>query len=170
MATTTHLTFAEFEQLPDTESIRELMDGEVIEVPPAKKPHMRVALNIYNRALKVVDSARVWTETGYQMSERHYLIPDVSVSYPDQPEDNDYAQGAPLLAIEIASRGNTAEQLDRKVNLYLRHGAREVWVVYPLTRSMMVFRPDNAERITGRYESTAVPGLAIDIAEILTPQ
>jgi Uma2 family endonuclease len=132
---------------------------------------MAVAQRIYRLMLEVIDFSRVWIELGYQLSNHDYIIPDVSVSFPDQGESNEYPQGAPMLAIDAASRGNTAEQLDREVTLYLRHGAREVWVVYPATRSMMVFRPDGAaERVTGRYESSIAAGLAIDIAEILTPQ
>ena len=34
--------------------------------------------------------------------------------WPDQPELNEYVQGSPMIAIEIASRGNTAEEIERK--------------------------------------------------------
>jgi Uma2 family endonuclease len=37
---------------------------------------------------------------------------------------------APLLiAIEVASRGNTPDELEFKKELYLAHGDREVWIV-----------------------------------------
>ena len=40
-------------------------------------------------------------------------------------------EGAPALAIEVASESNTAAQLDLKMELYFAHGAEEVWIVYP---------------------------------------
>jgi len=43
---------------------------------------------------------------------------------------------------EIASRGNTAAELERKRLAYLAGGAAEVWIVYPETRSMQVSRQD----------------------------
>jgi len=61
--------------------------------------------------------------------------------------ENDWKQGAPMLAIEIASRGNTPEELERKRVLYLAHGAAEVWIIYPKTRTMLVSRQDGSQLI-----------------------
>lgn len=166
-ATIAGVTFAEFETLPDIAGKRQLLEGEVIDLPPAKLTHMAIVASIAKRLLQLFHEAQVWIEGGYRMGES-FLIPDVSVSHPDQPVDNDYLQGAPMLAIEVASAGNTAEQLDRKVELYLRHGAQEVWVVYPQTRSMIVFHSSGSvERVTGPWTSPAA-GLTIDIAELIT--
>jgi Uma2 family endonuclease len=57
-----------------------------------------------------------------------------------------------MLAVEIASRGNTPDEIDNKVAMYLEHGAAEVWIVYPSTRSMMVFKGGLALRIPGDAE------------------
>ena len=40
MASTTLLTFEELEQLPDEPGKMELLDGELIRLPPAKKRHI----------------------------------------------------------------------------------------------------------------------------------
>jgi Uma2 family endonuclease len=52
-----------------------------------------------------------------------------------------------MLAIEIASRGNTAEELESETARYLEQGAAEVWVLYPKTRTIMVSRKDSVLRI-----------------------
>ena len=49
--------------------------------------------------------------------------------------------GAPLIAIEVASRGNTPNELEFKKELYLAHGAREVWIVYDKTRTIEWYGP-----------------------------
>jgi len=167
MATVTGaVTFAEFEQLPDIPGKRELLNGEVIDLPPAKRIHIAIVVALANRLLHLLPENRVWVEGGYRIGEG-YLIPDVSVSHPDQPVDNDYLQRAPMLAIEVASGGNTPEQLDSKVTLYLQNGGQEVWVVYPKNRHMMVFHASGAiERVTGAWTSPAT-GLTFDIAELI---
>jgi Uma2 family endonuclease len=63
-----------------------------------------------------------------------------------------------MIAIEIASRGNTAEELEKKRLLYLEGGAAEVWLIYPQTRSMLVSRPDGNIAIgpDANYECAAI--------------
>jgi Uma2 family endonuclease len=81
----------------------------------------------------------VWIEMGYRIGEG-WFQPDVSISHPEQQVANDYYSGAPLLAIEILSPGNTAAQPDRKLALYFEDGAAEVWVVNPPHRTMTVYQ------------------------------
>ncbi len=52
---------------------------------------------------------------------------------------NEYPPGAPLIAIEVASPSNTAEELDIKIDQYLRHGSQAVWVVYPERQAIVRF-------------------------------
>jgi hypothetical protein len=46
-----------------------------------------------------------------------------------------------MVSIEVASRGNTPDDLHEKVNDCLVYGAAEVCVIYPKTRTMLVHRP-----------------------------
>jgi Uma2 family endonuclease len=141
------ITEEEFLNLPDRPGKRELLDGELIELPPAKHSHSVISKRFVRRLESILDDSRVWIETAFQLGKDRWLIPDISVSWPDQAVINDWFQGAPMLAIEIASRGNTAEEIDRKAGLYLESGAAEVWVVYPKTDGMVVFRADSTSRI-----------------------
>ena len=133
MSAITQLTAEEFLNLPETPGKQELLDGELISLPPARHGHNEIARAFQELLLTVLDKSRVWFFEGYQL-KRGWLIPDVSVSWPGQPVSG-WFQGAPMIAIEIVSRGNTAEEIDRKVNAYLQEGAAEVWVVYPATRA-----------------------------------
>jgi Uma2 family endonuclease len=152
MSVSTLLTEEEFLNLPETPCKQELLDGELIELPPAKRSHSQIVKRFVRLLETVLDETRVWSETGYRLGPRRWLTPDVSVSWPDQPVENDYFQSSPMVAIEIASRGNTAENLDRKVSAYLETGAEEIWVVYPKTRSMVVFRKDSTQRVPADAE------------------
>ena len=44
--------------------------------------------------------------------------------------------------MEIVSPSDTAGELEMKVSDYLRNGSRSVWVVYPDSQRVQVFRPD----------------------------
>jgi Uma2 family endonuclease len=155
-STRTTLTIDEFLELPWPEAgKRELLRGELIDLPPAKRKHNRIA----HRILKCLEAAvaaaglagEVLHEEGYQLGGRHWLVPDVSVTHPEQPGE-EYCEGAPLLAVEIISESNTARVIEAKVAEYFAHGAEEVWVLYPDDRHVWVYRSsETAELHTGCY-------------------
>lgn len=157
---------AEFELIPDTPGKQELLEGELIELPPSKSPHLRIVRAIYKLLLASAAEPRVFTEASYQMLPDGWLQPDVSVNWPDQHEANDYFQRAPMLAIEVISPGNKARDIDRKTTLYLKHGAAEVWIVYPDTRSILVHKKSAVEKVTGIYQCDLIPVL-VAVSEIV---
>jgi Uma2 family endonuclease len=141
------LSDAEFLRLPDIPGKRELLDGELIDSPPAKWYHSAIAKKLMHLLATALDESRVWIEIAYWLREVRWLIPDVSVSWPDQPTKSGWHKGSPMLAIEIASRGNTAAELESKTALYLEQGAAEVWVLYPKTQTIVVSRQHDIQRI-----------------------
>jgi len=118
MSAFTQLTEQEFLALPDTPGKRELLDGELITLPPAKRSHMQMAKRFARLLETGVDADRVWIEMSYKV--RGWLQPDVSVSWPEQDTENDWFKVAPMLAIEVVSRGNTAEEIDEAALAYSR--------------------------------------------------
>lgn len=162
MATTVApVSFAEFEALPDHPGKLELILGEVSAMPPAFLAHVLIAHRILRElnGLSPRGGAELFgfLECGYKIGE-NWLIPDVSVPHPDQ-ESAKYFEGAPMLAVEVVSESNSAEQLDRKIAIYLGSGAREVWVVYPATRSLWQYRKDGtAQRQTGPFDTAIFAG------------
>src|SRR5690348_5147906 len=82
MATSTGLlTFEEFERLPDEPGKLELLDGELIRLPPAKLKHMEIAIRLF----RILDGAKkagdAYIETGYKVGRNAWLLPDVSIAY-----------------------------------------------------------------------------------------
>ena len=147
-ATTTLMTFEQFEHLPDEPNKLELIDGELIRMPPAFTKHMRIVKCLHRMledALRILsgkglarDPGEVFSETGYLIGS-NWVTPDVSITNAGQREGK-YLEGAPALAVEVISKANTAEMMQRKVKLYLQNGSREVWVLYPRSESASVYR------------------------------
>lgn len=172
MGTTTLLTFEEFEQLPSEPGKTELLDGELIQLAPAKKKHVKTAHRLRDRLKTLLENAavseglgEVYVEMGYKFGPKSWLQPDVSVEHAGQPGD-DYLEGAPFLAIEVISESNTAEQMDRKIKMYLANGGREVWVVYPKTQCVWVYWAGHAQEFCGKLRSEIAGGLEIDLDQL----
>jgi Uma2 family endonuclease len=47
-------------------------------------------------------------------------------------------EGTPALAVEVVSPSNTAEDMAKKTQQYLRAGSHAVWIVYPKLRLVEV--------------------------------
>jgi Uma2 family endonuclease len=69
-------------------------------------------------------------EAEYRLGPRTLLRPDLRIAHQAHPVESDDLVGAPVLAIEVVSPSNTAEEMNRKVRHYLGNGAIEVWLVY----------------------------------------
>ncbi len=160
------MTFAEFEQLPNQPGKRELIDGEVFELPPPRLKHSFISLWFTELLRAVLPFGRVVHQAGYRIGGG-WLQPDASVLQPDQKVENGYAIGSPMLAIEVLSPSNMALQIDRKLALYFEEGAREVWVVNPKRRTMTVYRNTERIPIESSYASELF-GLTVDLTQMPT--
>src|ERR1700736_4423076 len=100
MGIATLITEEEFLKLQDFEGRQELMDGELIELPGAKYSHNGMSMHFVDVFRTVVDGFRVCMEQTYRLRPGRWLIPDVSVTWPDQRIEDDCPQGAPMLAVE----------------------------------------------------------------------
>ena len=174
MGTTTLLTFEEFERLPDSPGKHELLDGELIETPPAKVRHSKIENRIQrNLSPRVLEGGlgQVYIEAGFKLGAQHWLQPDVSLVAMTQDHASDpdgYFEGAPRLAIEVISEANTAESVDRKIARYFEHGCEEVWVFYPKTRRTWVYRRNDPAAIEHRefLTSALFPDWKLNLAEV----
>ncbi|PWU04708.1 MAG: hypothetical protein C5B51_16265 [Terriglobia bacterium] len=168
MSSTTQVTWEQFLEMEECEQKQELLDGELITLPPARLNHADIALKIFRLLESVPHGKRVWHEVGYRL-RRGWLIPDVSVSWPDQPVVDGYIQRAPMIAVEVVSPTNRPSYIDKKTAVYLEEGAAEVWVVYPENSSMTVLRKGNWERVTETYTCSLL-NLSLDLRTIIPPQ
>ena len=176
MGTQTLLTLEQFDQLTPTEGVRhELDEGELITVTEPMPRHNLVRDNIVAVLRDFVQArklGRVFAETGYQLAPDTIRIPDVSFVPADRMRDIDLDRrivGAPALAVEVVSPTDLAQELAHKVDRYLAAGAGAVWVVYPNTREVHVFREGGAAAVLGLKERIEapelLPGFAVTVSQ-----
>ena len=177
------VTAAELERMPSDRFWRyELRRGALRRQPPHDEPAGR-----YGSMLLFVlaDFARrqrvgvVYTsDTGFLLESDPDTVfaPDVAFLTRDRVPTEDrpgFFPGAPDLAVEVVSPSDTAEEVREKVDDYLRLGTRLVWVVYPRTKRVAVYRVDGSVReLTGDdvlEGEDVVPGFAYRVADIFAP-
>jgi len=173
MATRTLVTFEHFEKYEDDGMKHELLQGEHVITPPATIGRSLIRHNLHDALWPYVRDHRlgeVYIAAGFKLPGDTFLKPDASFIRSSQIARTDpdgYFEGAPALAIEVASESNTAAQLDLKMELYFAHGAEEVWTVYPKTRRVRAHFPDgHSETLAGELRSALFPGWSAPLSII----
>jgi len=140
MSATAKIGFEEFQKLQEAaeEATRyELDEGRLIVLPSPSPWHNVVAFRLM-RALSAFvgthDLGLTLAETDFRL-EAAVRKPDVAFIPNERIRDMDLhhtpIQGAPALAVEVISPGNSAVDIRKKLIQYLAAGAQAVWLVYP---------------------------------------
>ncbi len=159
-----------------------LVKGEVIEMAPPGGVHGGIAVNIaigLGSFVRQHDLGRVVVETGFRLESRPDTVrgPDVAFIAKDRvPAEGlprAFFMGAPDLAVEIVSPSDSAGELEMKLSNYLSNGSSSVWVVYPDSQRVQVFRPDGSCRWYSEdsviEEPELLPGFSLPLHEIFGP-
>lgn len=117
------------------------------------------------------------TDCGYQIFPAHptrVRFPDGSFIRQDRlpagPLPAGHSRIVPDLVIEAVSPNDEATELDVKIEEYLQVGVGLIWVFYPATQRVMVFRKDGTvSRLGGAAELSGepvLPGFSVRVEEI----
>ena len=94
-------------------------------------------------------------------------IPDVAIQLDTA---DSFPREAPLVAVEIRSESNTRSELRAKARRYLEQGTQMVWLVYPETRRIELYRADTAMQTLSGDDviegGTTLPGFQVSVSEI----
>jgi Uma2 family endonuclease len=163
--------------LPVVEGVRYELDEGVLATATEPMPHHNpIRGNIAYVPARFAERQRlgtVFSTTGYQLSPETVRIPDISFVPAERMRGVDLDRrivGAPALAVEVVSPTDLAQELAHKVDQYLAAGVRVVWVVYPNTREVHVFREGGVAFVLGPDDILEAPGLlpgfAVRVGEI----
>lgn len=174
------VTAEELLAMQDDGSRRELVRGELRKMPPAGSEHGYVAMNIgssLNVHVKANNLGRVYTaETGFRLASDPDTVraPDAAFVSRERVEEigrvAGYWPGAPDLAVEVVSPGDTHSQVVEKALGWLEAGCRMVLVADPERRTVTAYRSlDDIRILTGDGTvdgADVVPGWSLPVAEI----
>lgn len=177
MGTTTKISFEDFQKLQGTadEVTRyELDEGELIVTPSSTAWHNLVGLRLWRILAAFVakhHSGMAVTEAEFRLSTNTVRRPDVAFIAKEQLANVDLhhtpLEGAPLLAVEIISPSNLAEDMKKKVRQYLAAGTQSVWLIYPALRIIEIHDHNGIRGLTEQdtlEEAKLFPGLVFSLS------
>lgn len=146
------LTADDLAKQPDDGSRYELVKGVLKKMSPAGFEHgictaeIGSKLNVYVKRHKL--GYVCGAETGFRISQNPDTVraPDAAfvcqISIERQGIVKGYWEGAPDLAVEVISPGDTYAEVAEKVEAWLTAGCRMVWVINPRRETVEVYRPN----------------------------
>ena len=153
MTTLQRSTASELFEMPDDGFRYELVRGELRRMSPSGSEHGAIVVNITGLLWQHVKSKRLGVcfgaETGFKIESDPDTVraPDVAFirreRIPEGGITKKFWPGAPDLAVEVLSPGDTRAEVEEKVEDWLQAGALAVWVINPKRRSVSVYRPAN---------------------------
>ena len=155
----------------------ELIEGEIVDMAPIGSAHAGTTDVLTRLVARLVADGQVHVRVQgpLRLDPHNEPQPDLMLL---RPRSDDYRDGHPdaadvLLLVEVAD-SSLAYDRGPKLALYARHGVAEVWIVDLAGRAVEICRQPGPEgyaerrRITeGAASPTLVPGLAIDLAQLL---
>lgn len=156
----------------------ELIEGEIVDMAPIGSAHAGTVNRLARLAAKAMAEGNVLVsmQNPLRLDAHSEPQPDLMLL---RPRADDYRDTHPtpadvLLLVEVAD-STLAYDRGPKLALYARHGVPEVWIVDLGGRAVEICRqpgPDGyGERrrvMDGTATPTLVPGLAVDLAVLLT--
>lgn len=179
-ATLQQMTADELFAMPEDGFRYELVKGELKKMSPAGSEHGAIIVKITIRLGHYVESNNLGVcfgaETGFKISTDPDTVraPDVAfISRERIPEGGipkKFWPGAPDLAVEVLSPGDSLEEVEEKVEDWLTAGTRAVWIVSPKRRSVTIYRSmTDVTRLSENDElegESVVPGFRCKVSEI----
>lgn len=155
----------------------ELIDGEILDMPPIGKDHESVVDQLNHLFVRAVDDlAIVRVQGSVRLGSMSMPQPDISVLKPrsDFYRSRRAAASDVLLIIEVSDSTLRFDR-DVKVSLYAQHGIPEVWIVdlqhdrLHFFRSLRdgEYRDSTSTPEPGVTSLTALPQISVDLSRLL---
>lgn len=131
----------------------ELFEGELVDIAPIGCWHAGVVAMLTEVFVRRATDTTVWTQGPVRFADDSELQPDVTVL---RRREDFYRSATPrpadvLLLVEV-SDSTLAYDRGPKLDLYARHGIREVWIVNLRDQRLDVFRGPAPEGYRIRFE------------------
>ena len=180
MTTRTLVTADELLQMPDDGKRYELIEGELIEMAPAGLRHGEIAATIallIGNHVRENDHGSVFVaDPGFFLKRDPDTVraPDVAFivknSLSPEGAPAGFSDTIPDLVVEVVSPSDRANQVQEKIEQWIGHGVKLVWVAYPECRSIMVYSSLSEAHVLHEGETLTgdpvLPGFSCPVAEI----
>ena len=154
----------------DAEGVRgELIRGVLCETMPAGYEHGTIVMNLGIALGNFIKPRELGSltasDSGVWLERDPDTVREPDVAYfsaetmPPGMRVTGYAETPPDLVVEVVSPSDTVREVNDKAFMWLGYGVRLVWVVYPDTRTVDVYRSGRA--VTTLTEDDSLDGLDV---------
>ena len=158
---------------------RALVRGELRTMAPAGFEHGAVIMRLAKVLATHVDRNKLGVvlgaETGFVLARDPDVVRGADISFvstarlPAPNVAKKFYEGAPDLAVEVTSPGDSIDEVEEKVDDYLNAGTSLIWVVNPRRKTVTIYRPGKKPRILSESDildgEDVVPGFACKVAD-----
>lgn len=140
-------SYEEFLHITQDMERAEFIDGEIILQATPTAQHQSIVLNIaseFKQALKgsqckpYIAPFDVILERDLEEPKR--VQPDVMIICNENLNYENQYKGVPTLIVEVVSPSNASDDYIKKLNLYMRFGVKEYWIVSPRNKTVEIFK------------------------------
>ena len=149
------MTEEELLALPEDGWQYELVEGRLVRMPPSGLRATQIAFIIGAALFTFVQPRKLGAVTGadggYRLGPGTDLVPEVGFIRADRlpprssPDYDRLVSGAPDLAVEVVSPTQRRSALRRKAQRYLAARTQLVWIVWPKSQQIEVWRPGDTQ-------------------------
>ena len=171
-----------YQMRENCEELLEYIDGAVFMSPPPSTKHQRVSsrLQLALGNFLTGGPCEVFVapydielqKVGIEGNK--IIIPDISIICEKDGFTETKYVGVPLLIMEILSPSNQSHDLITKLNLYMKFGVKEYWIVNPMLDSITVYvlneegmyEQFDIKTSSGNVKSHTLAGFTIEVANV----
>lgn len=180
VSTARPITIDELEHVGALDGQWEVIDGELIPMPPAGGESSRLGLEIGSYLFAFVKPRRLGqvygADSGFVLTEAPLTLrsPDVGFVKTDRlPADfreGGFLHVVPDLVVEVVSPSDRIVQVLSKVVMWLEAGVLVVWVVDPRAETVAVYTNESPPTVLRNDDildgGTVLPGFSMPVREI----
>lgn len=169
-----------FMALPDDGQHYEIVNGELIDMGNSGALHGYICSLLLAALINYILPKKLGvildSSTAFKMKNGNKRSPDISFFAKERLQGmtelpSGFLEGAPDLAVEVLSPGNTIEEIDEKIAEYFENGARLVWVISPTQHYVLVYRsaqePDRLLKSADALDGEdVIPGFTLPVADL----
>jgi Uma2 family endonuclease len=184
MATEARLTAQDLLRFGDDGVRRELVNGRIIQMPPAGGVHGKLVSTVVWFLVEYVRRTGagevVSSDTGFVLNvpgdPERVRAPDAAFISRDRVAEGrlpeSFISGAPDLAVEVLSPSEAMVDVQQKVRDYFDAGARLLWLITPQARTVTVYRADGSARLLRDQDALdgedVLPGLSFPLLDLFS--
>jgi Uma2 family endonuclease len=172
------ITYEEWLRMPETKEKEEVVDGEIIKMPPNKWNHAEVVDELHALLVLQLDrkTIRVTSSRFGLVIRKEPLIcrePDLAVFIRKNIlEEEGYIYSPPELAVEVLSPSNTRKDMARKIEDYESIGVPELWILSPEGHTFEILQLQEGRLRTtqivnqGQLHPLRFPETSVDVSSV----